>query len=176
VDEVDEVLDLTEESIENVSSFSNDVSMDYIYGVGKVGDRIVTLLNLEKLTDIDEEDKQGIRKMSVNFDNLDNIQIDVLREIGNIGSGNAATALAKMLNKRVNMDVPQVKVLQFQEVSDILGGAEIPVVGLLLRVTGDISGSIMFILEKKAAGVLVNILMGKPLMKLLSSMRLRFQL
>jgi len=59
VDEVDEVLDLTEESIENVSSFSNDVSMDYIYGVGKVGDRIVTLLNLEKLTDIDEEDKQG---------------------------------------------------------------------------------------------------------------------
>jgi len=54
-------------------------------------------------------------------------------------------------------------VLQFQEVSDILGGAEIPVVGLLLRVTGDISGSIMFILEKKAAGVLVNILMGKPL-------------
>jgi len=61
------------------------------------------------------------------------------------------------------MDVPQVKVLQFQEVSDILGGAEIPVVGLLLRVTGDISGSIMFILEKKAAGVLVNILMGKPL-------------
>jgi len=107
VDEVDEVLDLTEESIENVSSFSNDVSMDYIYGVGKVGDRIVTLLNLEKLTDIDEEDKQGIRKMSVNFDNLDNIQIDVLREIGNIGSGNAATALAKMLNKRVNMDVPK---------------------------------------------------------------------
>ncbi|ALX08737.1 chemotaxis protein CheC [Acetivibrio thermocellus AD2] len=106
---------------------------------------------------------KGIRKMSVNFDNLDNIQIDVLREIGNIGSGNAATALAKMLNKRVNMDVPQVKVLQFQEVSDILGGAEIPVVGLLLRVTGDISGSIMFILEKKAAGVLVNILMGKPL-------------
>lgn len=92
---------------------------------------------------------KGIRKMSVNFDNLDNIQIDVLREIGNIGSGNAATALAKMLNKRVNMDVPQVKVLQFQEVSDILGGAEIPVVGLLLRVTGDISGSIMFILEKK---------------------------
>jgi len=38
---------------------------------------------------------KGIRKMSVNFDNLDNIQIDVLREIGNIGSGNAATALAK---------------------------------------------------------------------------------
>lgn len=101
--------------------------------------------------------------MSVDFDNLDKLQIDVLREIGNIGSGNAATALAKMLNKKVNMDIPQVKVLEFYEVSDVLGGAEMPVVGLLLNVTGDISGSIMFILENEAAGVLVNILMGKPL-------------
>ncbi|MFZ5987417.1 MAG: chemotaxis protein CheW [Bacillota bacterium] len=59
VDEVDEVLQLTEESIENVSNFSNDVSMDYILGVGKVDDRIVTLLNLEKLSDINEIERQG---------------------------------------------------------------------------------------------------------------------
>lgn len=101
--------------------------------------------------------------MGVNFENLDNLQIDVLREIGNIGAGNAATALAKMLNKKVDMDVPKVKVLEFKEVNEILGGAEIPVVGLMLRVTGDLSGSIMFILESEAARILVNILMGKPL-------------
>lgn len=59
VDEVDEVLQLTEEFIENVSNFSNDVSMDYILGVGKVDDRIVTLLNLEKLSDINEIERQG---------------------------------------------------------------------------------------------------------------------
>lgn len=59
VDEVDEVLQLTEESIENVSNFTNDLSMDYILGVGKVDNRIVTLLNLEKLSDINEAEKQG---------------------------------------------------------------------------------------------------------------------
>jgi chemotaxis protein CheC len=101
------------------------------------------------------------KKMSLNFDKLNSFQIDVLKEIGNIGAGNAATALAKMLRRKVDMDVPKVKVLKFQEVSEILGRADIPVVGLLLRVTGDIKGSIMFILENEAARIWVNILMGK---------------
>ena len=100
--------------------------------------------------------------MSLDFNKLDNFQIDVLKEIGNIGAGNAATALAKMLRRKVDMDVPKVKVLKFQEVSEILGEADIPVVGLLLRVMGDIKGSIMFILENEAARIWVNILMGKP--------------
>ncbi|WP_027621539.1 chemotaxis protein CheW [Acetivibrio clariflavus] len=52
VDEVDEVLTLSEEAIENVSNFTNDISMDYILGVGKIDGRIVTLLNIEKLADI----------------------------------------------------------------------------------------------------------------------------
>jgi len=101
--------------------------------------------------------------MGMNFDNLNNLHIDVFKEIGNIGAGNAATALAKMLNKRVNMEVPKVKVLQFKEVNEILGEPEMPVVGLLLNVKGDLSGSIMFILQQEAAHILVNILMGNPL-------------
>ncbi len=101
--------------------------------------------------------------MAVNFDNLNNYHIDVLKEIGNIGAGNAATALAKMLNKKIDMEVPKVKVMEFKEVNEMLGGAELPVVGLLLKVTGDLTGSIMFILENNAAHALVNILMGKPI-------------
>lgn len=100
--------------------------------------------------------------MGINISDLNNLQIDVLKEIGNIGAGNAATALAKMLNKRVGMDVPKVKILEFKDVSETLGGAETQVVGILLRVTGDLSGYIMFILEYNAAHLLVNILMGKP--------------
>jgi chemotaxis protein CheC len=98
--------------------------------------------------------------MSLNIDDLSNIQLDVLREIGNIGAGNAATALAKMLNKKVDMDVPKVKILEFKDVNETLGGAEILVIGILLRVNGDLNGDMMFILEYKAARVLVNILMG----------------
>ena len=49
VDAVAEVLHLPEDSMENITNFSNDLSMDFILGVGKLEDRIVTLLNLEKL-------------------------------------------------------------------------------------------------------------------------------
>jgi len=101
--------------------------------------------------------------VTINFNNLSNMHIDVLREIGNIGAGNAVTALAKMLNKKVDMEVPKVKILDFREVNDILGSAEITVVGILLNVQGDLTGSIMFILSLDAAHVLVNMLMGKPL-------------
>lgn len=101
--------------------------------------------------------------MTMNIDDLNNLQIDVLREIGNIGAGNAATALAKMLNKKIDMDVPKVKILEFKDVNRILGGEETLVIGILLRVTGNLTGNIMFILEYNAAHMLVNMLMGKPI-------------
>lgn len=101
--------------------------------------------------------------MATGIDDLNNLQLDVLKEIGNIGAGNAATALAKLLNRKVDMDVPRAKILGFQEVSETLGGAELPVVGILLKVSGDLTGNIMFILQQKAAGMLVNMLMCRPL-------------
>jgi len=93
---------------------------------------------------------------------LNSFHLDVLREIGNIGAGNAATALAKLLDKKIDMKVPQIRIMKFSEVSDVLGGAETPVVGILLRIHGDISGSMMFILDYPSSRLLVNILMGKP--------------
>jgi chemotaxis protein CheC len=101
--------------------------------------------------------------MPLNIDDLNNLQIDVLKEIGNIGAGNAATALAQLLNKKVDMEVPKIKVLQFQDVNEILGGAETLVVGILLQVTGDLTGDIMLILEYTAAHTLINMLLGKPI-------------
>jgi len=97
--------------------------------------------------------------MSINFDELNNDQMDVLKEIGNIGAGNAVTALAKMINKKVDMAVPKARILGFDKVSQILGGEEILVVGILLNITGDLTGNIMFILDINAARQLVNILL-----------------
>jgi chemotaxis protein CheC len=101
--------------------------------------------------------------MGINIYELNNLHLDVLREIGNIGAGNAATALAKMLSRRVEMNVPKAKILEFKDVNETLGGAETLVVGILLRIIGDISGYIMFIVEYNAAHLLVNLLMGKPI-------------
>lgn len=87
------------------------------------------------------------------------IVIDVLREIGNIGAGNAATSLAQMIDKKVDMKVPVVSLLDFDEVPEILGGAENIVAGIFFKIEGDITGSIMYVLEKESALNLVKLLM-----------------
>lgn len=85
---------------------------------------------------------------------------DVLKELGNIGAGNATTALAQMLQCKVDMQVPQVRLLNFSEVGEVMGGEEQIVAGIYLAVEGDITGSIMFILEQNAGKALVSKLMG----------------
>ena len=99
----------------------------------------------------------------IDIDKLNTLHLDVLREIGNIGAGNATTALSKMLNKKVDMGVPKVNILELKNVADILGGPENLVVGILLDVSGEISGMMMFVLEQQSAHVLVNILMERDI-------------
>ncbi|MCR5846535.1 MAG: chemotaxis protein CheC [Lachnospiraceae bacterium] len=97
-------------------------------------------------------------KIDLNEDN--SMYFDVLKELGNIGCGNATTALAHMLNRKVDMSVPQVRLLEFKDVGSILGGEEIIMAGIYLMVEGDITGSIMFLLEKESAKSLIAMLMG----------------
>lgn len=97
------------------------------------------------------------------FDNLSDLHIDVLREIGNIGAGNAATALSSMLSSRVDMTVPKVKIMDIKEISHILGGPENQVVGILFTISQDIEGMMMFILEQQFAHLIVNLLMGRDI-------------
>lgn len=86
---------------------------------------------------------------------------DVLREIGNIGAGNAMTALSQLLQCKVDMQVPQVKLLEFKDVGALMGGEEQIMVGIYLAVEGDITGSIMFLVKQDSAKHLVNkIMMG----------------
>lgn len=98
--------------------------------------------------------------MAFEFGSVQNsMVIDVLREIGNIGAGNAATSLATMINKKVDMKVPVVSLLEFSEVPEILGGAENIVAGIFFKIEGDITGSIMFVLDQPSAFNLINLLM-----------------
>lgn len=99
--------------------------------------------------------------MSEYFDQMSGMVLDVLKEIGNIGAGNAATALAKMIDKKVDMKVPKVSILEFKDVPDILGGAETEVAGIFFKIEGDINGSIMFLLEMESAFNLVDLLMPR---------------
>lgn len=96
----------------------------------------------------------------LDLNNVDQMYFDVLREIGNIGAGNATTALAHLLDTKVDMRVPKVELLEFSEVGAAMGGEEQIMAGICLATEGDISGSIMFLLEEKSAKILVGRLMG----------------
>ncbi len=98
----------------------------------------------------------------INLNDINQEYFDVLREIGNIGTGNATTALAQMLNCRVDMYVPKVCLLEFSQVGSIMGGEELLMAGVYLGVKGDITGSMMFLLEKDSAQKLIEILLGVP--------------
>ncbi len=97
------------------------------------------------------------------LDDLNDIHIDVLTEIGNIGSGSAASALAGMLSTVVDISVPSVKALSFNETVEFLGGAEKIVVGLLLKFHGDVSGLIMYLIQEEFAEKIVNTFYEKNL-------------
>ena len=101
--------------------------------------------------------------MADNFDNMDSMQLDLLRELGNIGAGNATTALSQMINKKIDMGIPKVNVLEFKELAEVVGGEENPIVGILLGVEGEVNGMMMFVLEQRSAHNLVNMLMGREI-------------
>lgn len=87
------------------------------------------------------------------------IQLDALREVGNIGAGNAATALSQLLNRKIDMTVPAVNIVPFEEIFSRIGGEEV-VVGVIVRVLGDTPGNILFIFEKDIALNIIELLTG----------------
>ena len=95
----------------------------------------------------------------IDLNQLNDIQYDVLREIGNIGAGNATTALSQMLNQKMDMSVPKVALVPFNEISDVMGSEDQTVVGIMLGFEGDVEGMMMFLFDTKSAHHLVNTLM-----------------
>lgn len=98
-----------------------------------------------------------------NYEDLNDIHLDVLREIGNIGSGNAATSLSDMLDHPVYITVPKVRILDYNQVTEDLGGPETMIVGLLLQLSGDVTGMMMFLLHQGFAHMTLNALLGEDI-------------
>ncbi|GEB30926.1 MULTISPECIES: chemotaxis protein CheC [Brevibacillus] len=94
------------------------------------------------------------------FTKFGDFQFDVLREIGNIGAGHAATALSKLMQKEIDMKVPQVNIIPFDKVADCVGGAEAVVLAVFFRVEGDCPGNMFFILDLDSARYLLEQITG----------------
>lgn len=82
---------------------------------------------------------------------LTSLQMDALKEIGNIGSGNAATSMAEMMQRKVEMPVPELKIIAFEDVMEMLGGAETTIVANLFRISGNAPGTVFLVMSKEEA-------------------------
>ncbi|MDR3121533.1 MAG: chemotaxis protein CheC, partial [Clostridiales bacterium] len=101
--------------------------------------------------------------MPDNVEMMNAMQLDVFREIGNIGSSSAATALSKLVDKRIALSLPRVRILKFDEITQIVGGEEALVVGIMQPIQGDLTGNILFLLRLQEAHDLASIVISRML-------------
>ena len=95
----------------------------------------------------------------MDYNNMTPLQLDALKEVSNIGTGNAATALSQLLGRKIDMNVPDINIVPFEEVMAEIGEEKVAV-GVLVRVLGDTPGNILFVFEKSTALDLVHRLTG----------------
>lgn len=92
------------------------------------------------------------------FSELNGVQLDALKEVSNIGAGNAATALSMLLGKKIDMTVPAVNVVRLEDV--VAEDGESEVAGTVVRVLGDIAGNILLVFLSETAGNIIAKLVG----------------
>ena len=90
------------------------------------------------------------------------MQLDALRELANIGSGTAATALSAMLGRPVDISVPSARALPLAEAVEAVGDAEAEVTGVVLPVFGSIDAIVLLVFSPESAATLVRLLGVDP--------------
>jgi chemotaxis protein CheC len=79
------------------------------------------------------------------------LQLDALRELANIGSGTASTALSSMLGRSVDITVPNTYVLPMADAVTAIGEPEAEVTGVVLGVVGDMGASVLLLFNPNDA-------------------------
>ena len=86
------------------------------------------------------------------------LQLDALRELANIASGNAATALSQMLGREVDLKVPRVLALPLADAVDACGRPDDATTGVVIPLDGDIAGVVLLLIEPEGADALCRLL------------------
>jgi chemotaxis protein CheC len=88
-------------------------------------------------------------------------QLDALREVANIGAGHAATALSQMVNTRIMVDIPEIKIVRIEDVGELLGPPDEIVSAVMMQLLGDVTGRTVQIFPWRTAVQLAGALMGR---------------
>ena len=97
------------------------------------------------------------------YEEMNSMQIDALREIGSIGTGNAATALSSLLGTEVRIPLPEVQILEFNAAVEKLGGFETISAGIISSLSGQINGLMLALFQLDAINLLLDKMMGKQI-------------
>lgn len=95
-----------------------------------------------------------------NYDELNSLELDTLREIGSIGTGNAATALSQLLGEEVRITLPEVRIMGYNEAIEWIGGAEEITAGVLVKLDGEINGIMLSVQKLDFANLVLSNMMG----------------
>jgi chemotaxis protein CheC len=90
------------------------------------------------------------------------LQLDALRELANIGSGTASTALSGMLGRSVDISVPNAQALPFADAVDAIGQAETEMTGIVLGIQGDMGGTVLLLVAPADADAMCRLLGLEP--------------
>lgn len=99
--------------------------------------------------------------MIKNYDQLSSLEIDTLREIGSIGTGNAATALSQMLGKEVRITMPEVRIMGYNEAIEWIGGPEAVTAGVLVKMSGDVGGIMLSVQKLDLVNFILETMLGQ---------------
>ncbi|MGH7469214.1 MAG: chemotaxis protein CheC [Longimicrobiales bacterium] len=88
-------------------------------------------------------------------------QLDGLREIANIGAGHAATALSQLVNDRVMVSVPEIQIVQLEDVPELMGEPDQVISAVMMKLLGDVTGRTVQIFPERTASALVGLLTGR---------------
>ena len=91
-----------------------------------------------------------------NYDELSSLELDTLREIGSIGTGNAATALSQMLNREVRITLPEVRIMGYNEAIEWIGGPEEITAGVLVKLSGHIGGIMLSVQQLEFVNLVLD--------------------
>ena len=97
------------------------------------------------------------------YDQMSSLEIDTLREIGSIGTGNAATALSGMLGKEVRITLPEVRIMGYNEAIEWIGGPEAVTAGVLVKMGGDMGGIMLSVQKLELVNIILESMLGESI-------------
>ncbi len=97
------------------------------------------------------------------YDELSSLELDTLKEIGSIGTGNAATSLSSLIGMPVRIQQPEVRIMEYNEAIEWIGGPEPITAGVLVGMSGQLSGIMLSVQQLDFVNLVLESMMGKTI-------------